>query len=40
MPAFAELNRHGMIACSAHATTAEQGHAILRAEIAARIRTE
>jgi hypothetical protein len=34
--AFAELNRHGILARPAIATTAEQGHALLRAELAAR----
>jgi len=36
MLAFAELNRHGILARPALATTAEQGHALLRAELAAR----
>jgi hypothetical protein len=34
--AFAELNRHGILARTALAATAEQGHALLRAELAAR----
>ena len=36
MLAFAELNRHGILARPALATTAEQGHALLRADLAAR----
>jgi hypothetical protein len=34
--AFAELNRHGILAHAALATTAEQGHALLRTHLAAR----
>jgi hypothetical protein len=34
--AFAELNRHGILACTAIAGTPEQGHAALRAQLAAR----
>jgi hypothetical protein len=34
--AFAELNRHGILARTALPTTAERGHALLRAEVAAR----
>lgn len=36
MLAFAELNRHGILARPALSTTAEQGHALLRADLAAR----
>jgi hypothetical protein len=36
MLAFAELNSHGILACAALPTTAEQGHALLRAQLAAR----
>jgi hypothetical protein len=34
--AFAELNRHGVLARTALPTTVERGHALLRAELAAR----
>jgi hypothetical protein len=36
MLAFAELNRHGILARPSLATTAEQGHDLLRADLAAR----
>jgi hypothetical protein len=34
--AFAELNSHGILACTALPTTVERGHALLRGERAAR----
>jgi hypothetical protein len=36
MLAFAELERHGILACGALAGNAEQGHGVLRARLAAR----